>query len=63
LNWSTKHTDLGRIQLQYDRARETHRAALAHTQGYLAEYIEHRKIIVTRRTKFDLRKAEERAHI
>jgi len=29
----------------------------------LQEYISHRKEVVTRRTKFDLRKAEERAHI
>ncbi len=29
----------------------------------LEYYIEHRKEIITRRTKFDLRKAEERAHI
>ena len=29
----------------------------------LAEYLKYRKEIVHRRTKFDLRKAEERAHI
>ncbi|EKD79530.1 MAG: DNA gyrase, A subunit [uncultured bacterium] len=29
----------------------------------LEEYIKHREVVVTRRTKFDLRKAEERAHI
>lgn len=29
----------------------------------LAEYLKHREIIVTRRTKFELKKAEEQAHI
>ncbi len=29
----------------------------------LSEYIEHRKIIIRRRTEFDLRKAQDRAHI
>jgi len=29
----------------------------------LVHYIEHRKIVIERRTRFDLRKAEERAHI
>ncbi|MCG1010588.1 DNA gyrase subunit A [Salinicoccus sp. ID82-1] len=29
----------------------------------LAHYLEHQKVIVTRRTKFDLRRAEDRAHI
>ena len=29
----------------------------------LEEYIKHREIVVTRRTKFDLQKAEDRAHI
>lgn len=29
----------------------------------LNEYIKHQKIVITRRLEFDLRKAEERAHI
>lgn len=29
----------------------------------LEEYIEHRKVVITRRTKFDLNKAKDRAHI
>ena len=29
----------------------------------LAYYIEHQKDVVIRRTRFDLRKAEERAHV
>ncbi len=32
-------------------------------KGMLAEFISHRQIIVERRTRFDLRKAEEREHI
>ncbi|PIP58449.1 MAG: DNA gyrase subunit A, partial [Candidatus Vogelbacteria bacterium CG22_combo_CG10-13_8_21_14_all_37_9] len=32
-------------------------------RSILEEFLAHRQIIVTRRTKFDLRKAEERAHI
>jgi len=32
-------------------------------KGILDEFLKHRKVIVTRRTQFDLRKAEERAHI
>ncbi|MFH1246689.1 MAG: DNA gyrase subunit A, partial [Candidatus Liptonbacteria bacterium] len=29
----------------------------------LVEYVEHRKVVIRRRTEFDLKKAEERAHI
>ena len=32
-------------------------------KSILGEFISHRQIVVTRRTKFELRKAEERAHI
>ncbi len=32
-------------------------------RSILEEFLAHRQVIVTRRTKFDLRKAEERAHI
>ncbi|MCB9358497.1 DNA gyrase subunit A [Candidatus Woesearchaeota archaeon] len=32
-------------------------------KGMISHYIKHRKIIVTRRTQFDLEKAEEKAHI
>jgi len=32
-------------------------------KGMLSNYILHRKLVVTRRTQFDLKKAEERAHI
>lgn len=32
-------------------------------KGVLVKYIEHRKEVIIRRTKYDLRKAEERAHI
>ena len=30
---------------------------------YLSEFLKHQEIVVTRRTKFDLKKAEDRAHI
>ncbi len=32
-------------------------------KGLLSNYIQHRKIVITRRTRYELRKAEERAHI
>ena len=32
-------------------------------RGILIEYISHRKVVIRRRTEFDLRKAEEKAHI
>ena len=32
-------------------------------KGILEEFVKHRRIVVKRRTEFDLRKAEERAHI
>lgn len=31
--------------------------------GILDEFLKHRQVVITRRTKYDLRKAEERAHI
>lgn len=31
--------------------------------GILEEFLKHRQVVITRRTKYDLRKAEERAHI
>ncbi len=64
LNWLYKHTDLERnfnmnmIALMPDLTPQ-----LLTLRDVLVEYIKHRKEIVTRRTKFDLRKAEERAHI
>ncbi len=39
------------------------RPMLLTLKDMLTHYIEHRKEVVTRRTRFDLRKAEERAHI
>ncbi|HPB60382.1 MAG TPA: DNA gyrase subunit A [Candidatus Paceibacterota bacterium] len=32
-------------------------------EGILEEFLKHRQVVVVRRTKFDLKKAEERAHI
>ncbi|MDX9915436.1 MAG: DNA topoisomerase (ATP-hydrolyzing) subunit A [Sphaerochaeta sp.] len=39
------------------------RPTLLTLKEMLSHYIDHRKEVVTRRTRFDLRKAEERAHI
>ena len=38
-------------------------AAGADAQGAARHFLDHRKTVVIRRTRFDLRKAEERAHI
>jgi DNA gyrase subunit A len=38
-------------------------AAGAEPQGDAAHFLDHRKTVVVRRTRYDLRKAEERAHI
>ncbi|MEP6738537.1 MAG: DNA gyrase subunit A, partial [Chryseolinea sp.] len=32
-------------------------------KAFLEEFIDHRKIVIKRRTEFDLRKAEDREHI
>lgn len=64
LNWLYKHTDL-------QKNFNTNMIALVNgieprlltLRDILTEYIGHRKVIVVRRTKYDLRKAEERAHI
>jgi DNA gyrase subunit A len=64
LNWLFKHTDLEKnfnfnmIALMPDLTPQ-----LMTLRDILVEYLKHRENVVTRRTKFDLRKAEERAHI
>jgi DNA gyrase subunit A len=64
LNWLYKHTDLEKnFNFNMIALVNGIEPRLLTLKDILAEYIEHRKIIVTRRTKFDLRKAEERAHI
>jgi DNA gyrase subunit A len=63
LNQLYKHTALqssfGVIML----ALVNNRPKVMNIQETLAHHIEHRKIVITRRTKFDLQKAEARAHI
>ena len=39
------------------------RPELLNLKQMMAHYVEHRHDVVVRRTQFDLRKAEERAHI
>jgi DNA gyrase subunit A len=58
-----KHTQLedtfGVIMLAIDHGRPV----IMNIKRLLECYIEHRREVITRRTKFELRKAEERAHI
>jgi DNA gyrase subunit A len=64
LNWLYKHTELEKnFNFNMIALVEGIKPRLLNLRDILVEYIEHRKVIVTRRTKFDLRKAEERAHI
>ena len=64
LNWLYKHTDLEKnFNFNMIALVNGIEPRLLTLRDILAEYLEHRKEIVTRRTKFDLRKAEERAHI
>ncbi len=64
LNWLFKHTDLEKnFNFNMIALVNGIEPRLLDLKDILAEYIAHRKVIVTRRTKFDLRKAEERAHI
>ena len=65
LNWLYKHTDLEKnfnlnMIALVDGGLVPRLLAL---RDILAEYLTHRKEVVKRRTQFDLRKAEERAHI
>ncbi len=63
LNQLFKHTSL---QISYGinmLALDNGRPKLFNLKGLLQSFIDHRKNIVTRRCAFDLRKAEERAHI
>ncbi|MDR1195351.1 MAG: DNA gyrase subunit A [Endomicrobium sp.] len=63
LNQLYKHTQLqssfGVIML----ALVNNRPKVMNIKEVLLHHIEHRKIVITRRTKFDLQKAEARAHI
>ncbi|MBP7604987.1 MAG: DNA topoisomerase 4 subunit A, partial [Spirochaetes bacterium] len=63
LNQLYKHTPLqtsiGIIQL----ALVNNEPKVLDLKGLLSNYILHRKVVVTRRTQFELKRAEERAHI
>ena len=67
LNWLYKHTDLQKnfnmnmIALVSENGGLVPR--LLALRDILSEYLAYRKEVIARRTKFDLRKAEERAHI
>ncbi|MFA5736880.1 MAG: DNA gyrase subunit A [Candidatus Paceibacterota bacterium] len=63
LNALYKHTDL-EITFHYNLLTLVDGVPkLLPLEGILEEFLKHRQIVVVRRTKFDLRKAEERAHI
>jgi DNA gyrase subunit A len=60
LNWLYKHTDLQKnFNLNMIALVNGIEPRLLALKDILAEYLEHRKEIVKRRTQFDLRKAEE----
>lgn len=63
LNYLYKHTDL-EMTFHYNMVALVDGVPQTLSlKSILSEFISHRKIVVTRRTIFDLRKAEERAHI
>ncbi len=63
LNRLYKHTDLQKNFNMNLMALVGGVPRLLSLRDVLVEYIEHRKVVIRRRTQFDLRKAEERAHI
>ena len=63
LNWLYKHTDLQRNFNMNMMALVGGVPRLLSLRDVLIEYIAHRKEVVRRRTQFDLKKAQERAHI
>ncbi len=64
LNWLFKHTELEKnFNFNMIALVNGIEPRLLTLRDILVEYLKHRENIVTRRTKFDLRKAEERAHI
>jgi len=64
LNWLYKHTDLEKnFNLNMIALVNGIEPRLLPIRDFLVEYLGHRKEIVRRRTQFDLRKAQERAHI
>lgn len=63
LNALYKHTELETIFHFNMLALVEGVPKLLSLRAILEEFIAHRKVVIVRRTKFDLRKAEERAHI
>jgi DNA gyrase subunit A len=63
LNWLYKHTDLQRNFNMNMMALVAGVPRLLSLKDVLVEYIAHRKEVIKRRTQFDLKKAQERAHI
>jgi topoisomerase IV subunit A len=63
LNYFFKNTDL-QVSYNYNMVAISNKTPkLMGLKHILYSYIEHQKEVVTRRTKYDLRKAEERSHI
>ena len=63
LNRLYKHTQLQTSYSMIMLALVTGEPKILNLYQILDEYLKHQKEVVTRRTRFDLRKAEERAHI
>ncbi len=64
LNSLYKHTDLERVfHFNMIALVDGIQPQTLSLKGFLEEFIKHRKVIVERRAKFDLKKAEEREHI
>jgi DNA gyrase subunit A len=64
LNWLYKHTDLQKnFNLNMIALVNGIEPRLLPLRDFLDAYLTHRKEIVRRRTQFDLKKAQERAHI
>lgn len=64
LNWLYKHTDLEKnFNMNMIALVNGIEPRLLAIKDFLSEYLAYRKEVVKRRTQFDLKKAEERAHI
>ncbi|OGZ28433.1 MAG: DNA gyrase subunit A [Candidatus Niyogibacteria bacterium RIFCSPLOWO2_01_FULL_45_48] len=64
LNNLYKHTDLERVyHFNMLALVDGIQPQILSLKGFLEKFLEHRQVIVQRRTKFDLAKAEDRAHI
>jgi DNA gyrase subunit A len=64
LNWLYKHTDLEKnFNMNMIALVNGIEPRLLALKDILAEYLAYRKEVIKRRTQFDLRKAQERAHI